>query len=78
MQFVQERTALARLYRPASGFAMVSFRENFGLVYAEALSQGRPVVYSKGQGFDRWCMIRIVVWALVPGIMRARLLEFSV
>ena len=31
---------------------MPSFTESFGLVYAEAMSQGVPVVYSKGQGFD--------------------------
>jgi glycosyltransferase involved in cell wall biosynthesis len=31
---------------------MPSFTESFGLVYAEAISQGLPVVYSKGQGFD--------------------------
>lgn len=31
---------------------MPSFTESFGLVYAEAMSQGLPVIYSKGQGFD--------------------------
>ena len=31
---------------------MPSFHESFGLVYAEAMSQGLPVVYTKGQGFD--------------------------
>ena len=31
---------------------MPSFTESFGLVYAEAMSQGLPVVYSAGQGFD--------------------------
>lgn len=29
-----------------------SHRETFGLVYAEAMSQGLPVIYTKGQGFD--------------------------
>lgn len=31
---------------------MPSFTESFGLIYAEAMSQGLPVIYSKGQGFD--------------------------
>jgi glycosyltransferase involved in cell wall biosynthesis len=33
-------------------FIMPSVLETFGLVYAEAMSQGLPVIYSKGQGFD--------------------------
>jgi len=32
---------------------MPSITETFGLVYAEALSQGLPVLYTRGQGFDR-------------------------
>ncbi len=32
---------------------MPSITETFGLVYAEAMSQGLPVIYSKGQGFDQ-------------------------
>jgi glycosyltransferase involved in cell wall biosynthesis len=35
-------------------FALVSFRETFGIVYAEALSQNLPVIYTRGQGFDGW------------------------
>ena len=31
---------------------MPSIHETFGLVYAEAISQGLPVIYSRGQGFD--------------------------
>ena len=33
-------------------FVMPSHAETFGLVYAEAMSQGLPVLYTKGQGFD--------------------------
>ncbi len=39
-------------YKKADIFVMPSFTESFGLVYAEAMSQGLPVVYSEGQGFD--------------------------
>ena len=31
---------------------MPSYKETFGLVYAEAMSQGLPLIYTKGQGFD--------------------------
>ena len=43
---------LIEQYRKHDVFVMPSFTESFGLVYAEAISQGLPVVYSKGQGFD--------------------------
>ena len=43
---------LIEQYRNHDIFIMPSFTETFGLVYAEALSQSLPVVYSKGQGFD--------------------------
>lgn len=43
---------LIEQYRSHDIFVMPSFTETFGLVYAEAMSQGLPVVYSKGQGFD--------------------------
>ena len=39
-------------YREHTMFAMVSIHETFGLVYIEALSQGLPVLYTKGQGVD--------------------------
>lgn len=43
---------LIKLYRQNDIFVMPSFTESFGLVYAEAMSQGLPVLYSEGQGFD--------------------------
>lgn len=48
----QPKEELLKLYRRHNIFVMPSFTESFGLVYAEAMSQGLPVVYSKGQGFD--------------------------
>lgn len=44
---------LIEYYNKADVFALPSIYETFGLVYAEALSQGCPVLYSKGQGFDK-------------------------
>lgn len=43
---------LIEQYRNHDLFVMPSLTETFGLVYAEALTQGLPVVYSQGQGFD--------------------------
>lgn len=33
-------------------FVMPSIHETFGLVYIEAMSQGLPIIYTKGQGVD--------------------------
>lgn len=44
---------LIKLYRESDVFAMPSIQETFGLVYAEAISQGLPLIYTRGQGFDR-------------------------
>ena len=43
---------LISFYRENDLFIMPSFKESFGMVYVEAMSQGLPVIYSKGQGFD--------------------------
>src|SRR5699024_6974391 len=43
---------LIEIYRRSDIFIMPSFSETFGLVYPEAMSQGLPVLYTKGQGFD--------------------------
>lgn len=43
---------LINYYRQADIFIMPSIAETFGLVYAEAMSQGLPIIYSAGQGFD--------------------------
>ena len=46
------KESLIEKYRQSDIFIMPSFKETFGLVYAEAMSQGLPVIYSIGQGFD--------------------------
>lgn len=48
----QSKEKLIDYYRSADIFVMPSHKETFGLVYAEAMSQGLPVIYTRGQGFD--------------------------
>lgn len=48
----KEKEGLCELYETKDIFVMPSIHETFGLSYAEALSQGLPIVYTKGQGFD--------------------------
>lgn len=43
---------LIKEYRQADIYVMPSITETFGLTYVEAMSQGLPIIYSKGQGFD--------------------------
>ncbi len=43
---------LINYYRENDIFVMPSHTETFGLVYPEAMSQGLPVIYTRGQGFD--------------------------
>lgn len=43
---------LIDMYRNADVFVMPSKHETFGLVYIEAMTQGLPVVYTKGEGID--------------------------
>lgn len=43
---------LIEYYRASDIFIMPSFNETFGRVYAEAMTQGVPVIYTRGQGFD--------------------------
>lgn len=39
-------------YRNSDIYVMPSLTETFGRVYAEAMTQGLPVIFTKGQGFD--------------------------
>lgn len=48
----QAKEKLLDIYRSGDIFVMPSHKETFGLVYAEAMSQGLPVIYTRGQGFD--------------------------
>ena len=47
-----DKEQVIEYYKQSDIFVMPSLKETFGLVYAEALSQGLPIVYSRGQGID--------------------------
>lgn len=49
---IYNKVELRNLLRQCDVFSMVSHSETFGLVYIEALSQGLPILYTKGQGID--------------------------
>lgn len=54
VQYIEpkHKEELLKIYRQNDIFVMPSIYETFGLVYAEAMSQGLPVIYTRGQGFD--------------------------
>ncbi len=47
---IKEKDQLKNIYRNNDIFIMPSNKETFGLVYAEAMSQGLPIIYTKGTG----------------------------
>lgn len=49
---VYDKQKLIEIVRQCDIFAMVSHGETFGLVYVECLSQGLPIIYTLGTGFD--------------------------
>lgn len=55
VQYIEpkQKQELIDIYRQSDIFVMPSIAETFGLTYAEAMSQGIPVIYSSGQGFDK-------------------------
>ena len=47
-----DKQELIRLYQNSDIYILMSHSESFGLSYVEAMTQGLPLVYTKGQGFD--------------------------
>lgn len=47
-----ENNKIGEYISRSKGFILPSFSETFGVVYAEALLSGTPILYSKGTGFD--------------------------
>lgn len=49
---IKEKKELKLIFDRAHFFTMISHIETFGLVYIEALTQGKPVLFTEGQGID--------------------------
>jgi L-malate glycosyltransferase len=49
---ISDPKQLRSIYRDNDIFVMPSHKETFGIVYLEALSQGLPIIHSRGQGVD--------------------------
>lgn len=49
---ITDISKLHHIYSQSDIFIMPSFNETFGIVYLEAMSQGLPIIYTKGQGID--------------------------
>ena len=63
---VEDREKLLNMYRKSDIFIMPSHYETFGLVYVEAMSQGLPIIYTKGQGIDGYFKEGIVGYSVNP------------
>jgi glycosyltransferase involved in cell wall biosynthesis len=68
---VSELARLKALYRTHDVLVMPSFHETFGRTYIEALSQGVPVVHSRGQGVDGYFEPGTVASAVDPADPRS-------
>jgi glycosyltransferase involved in cell wall biosynthesis len=68
---ISDRARLKALYRAHDVLVMPSFHETFGLTYIEALSQGVPVVHSRGQGVDGYFEPGTVAAAVNPADARS-------
>jgi len=63
---IEDREKLLTMYRKSNIFVMPSYYETFGLVYIEAMSQGLPVIYTKGQGIDGYFKDGTVGYSVNP------------
>jgi glycosyltransferase involved in cell wall biosynthesis len=63
---IRDEAALASVIREHDVFVMPSIHETFGMVYIEALSQGVPIVWTRGQGIDGWFPPGSVGWPCDP------------
>ncbi|MDJ0938901.1 MAG: glycosyltransferase [Woeseiaceae bacterium] len=63
---IDDAAVLRDVYREHDLFVMPSYKETFGVVYIEALSQGLPIVHSAGQGVDGYFQPGSVAEAVDP------------
>lgn len=66
LPWTDSQQQLLKVYRESDIFLMPSRTETFGLVYIEAMSQGLPVIYSRGQGIDGYFSDGVVGYSCAP------------
>jgi len=62
----QNQEELRKTYLEHDIFILTSLKETFGLVYVEALTQGLPIIYTKGQGVDGYFEDGKIGYAVSP------------
>lgn len=60
------KEVIKEVYRKSHIFCMPSKYETFGLVYIEALSQGLPIIYTRGQGVSGYFKEGVVGYSVIP------------
>ena len=63
---IEDREKLLSMYRKSDIFIMISYNETFGLVYLEAMSQGLPIIYTRGEGVDGYFKEGTVGYSVNP------------
>lgn len=63
---INDKKKLKEIYMSNDIFIMTSFTETFGIVYLEAMSQGLPIIYSEGQGIDRYFESGVIGYSVNP------------
>jgi glycosyltransferase involved in cell wall biosynthesis len=63
---IYSKEKLKEIFRNSDIFIMPSFKETFGLVYIEALSQGLPVIYSKYEAIDGLFKENFICESVIP------------
>ena len=63
---IEEKEKILNMYRKSDIFLMPSYNETFGLVYLEAMSQGLPIIYTKGEGVDGYFKDGTVGYSVKP------------
>lgn len=61
-----EKEQVCSLLQKNDIFVMPSLAESFGLVYVEALTQGLPIIYTRGEGIDGYFSEGEVGYAVAP------------
>lgn len=64
--YVKDRRELRKIYEDSDVLVVPSRTETFGVVYTEAMTQGLPVIYTAGQGFDGFFPDGVVGFAVDP------------